>query len=156
MLCPICGTLNDDNLQFCCACGNDMYAQPQVQYQQPDYQDPNQQYGYQQTGYQQPYYQQPYYQPAPKKDPGKVLGIVGFSLAMGSFVVSDGVLLAIAGIIVSAIGFKKSKEAGFNNGFAKAGLISSIIVTAITLVILAIIIAIYAFAIIYGMGYSYL
>ncbi len=154
MLCPICGTLNDDNLQCCCACGNDMYAQPQTQYQQPGYQDPNQQYDYQQTGYQQPYYQQPYYQPTPKKDPGKVLGIVGFALSMASFVLSDGILLAIAGIIVSAIGFKKSKEAGFNNGFAKAGLISGIIITALLLLLIVFFIIIYVIMILYTMGPS--
>ena len=57
---------------------------------------------------------------APIEDPGKTLGIVGFVLA---FVVS------VAGIVVSAIARKKSKEAGFDNQLAKWGLILSIIFT---------------------------
>ncbi|UKJ62859.1 DUF4190 domain-containing protein [Cellulosimicrobium cellulans] len=57
---------------------------------------------------------------APIEDPGKTLGIVGFVLAF---------VFAIAGIVVSAIARKKSKEAGFDNQLAKWGLILSIIFT---------------------------
>ena len=64
----------------------------------------------------------PQYYGAPVEDPGKTLGIVGVILA---FVVS------VAGIIVSAIARKKSREAGFDNQLAKWGLILSIIFTAV-------------------------
>ena len=153
MLCTICGTLNDDSSQICSRCGSNMtfhtqehYEYHQVYNQQPNYSQPN---------YQQPNYQQnPYYPQPERKDPGKVLGIVGFALSMASFVLSDGILLAIAGIIVSAIGFKKSKEAGFNNGFAKAGLISGIIITALLLLLIVFFIIIYVMTILYTMGPS--
>jgi preprotein translocase subunit SecG len=59
---------------------------------------------------------------APVEDPGKTLGIVGFVLAF---------VFAVAGIVVSAIARKKSREAGFDNQLAKWGLILSIVFTAI-------------------------
>jgi len=62
------------------------------------------------------------YSGAPIEDPGKTLGIVGFVLAF---------VFAIAGIVVSAIARKKSKEAGFDNQLAKWGLILSIVFTAL-------------------------
>ena len=158
MLCTVCGTLNDDSSQICSRCGSNMtfhtqehYEYHQVYNQQPNYSQQN----YQQPNYQQPNYQQnPYYPQPERKDPGKVLGIVGFALSMASFVLSDGILLAIAGIIVSAIGFKKSKEAGFNNGFAKAGLISGIIITALLLLLIVFFIIIYVIMFLYTMGPS--
>lgn len=52
------------------------------------------------------------------EDPGKTLGIVGLVLAF---------VFSLAGIIVSAIALKKSKEAGFQNTIAKVGLILSIV-----------------------------
>ncbi|WP_165069991.1 hypothetical protein [Marisediminicola senii] len=54
----------------------------------------------------------------PGEDPGKTLGIVGLVLAF---------VFNIAGLIVSIIANKKSKDAGYKNGFAKAGIIISII-----------------------------
>lgn len=62
---------------------------------------------------------------APVEDPGKTLGIVGFVLA---FVAS------VAGIVVSAIARKKSREAGFDNQLAKWGLILSIVFTALWII----------------------
>jgi hypothetical protein len=62
----------------------------------------------------------PQYYGAPVEDPGKTLGIVGFVLAF---------LFSVAGIVVSAIAKKKSREAGFDNQLAKWGLILSIIFT---------------------------
>jgi len=59
---------------------------------------------------------------APIEDPGKTLGIVGFVLAF---------VFAVAGIVVSAIARKKSREAGFDNQLAKWGLILSIVFTAL-------------------------
>ena len=182
MLCTVCGTLNDDNLQFCSKCGanttfhtqehyeyHEVFNQPtntapneaqaqnqqtyyqqpnnqQYSYQQPNYQQPNyQQPNYQQPNYQQPNYQQPngYYPQPTKRDPGKVFGIVGFALAMGSLVFSDGMLLAIVGIILSAIAKKKSSDAGFNNTFANIGLIASIIVTIISAILIGFILLIW-------------
>lgn len=47
-------------------------------------------------------------------DPGKTLGIVGFVFAF--------VGLSLFGVILSAIGYHKSKVAGFKNGLALAGI----------------------------------
>ena len=66
--------------------------------------------------------QQPAYVPpqqtngqAPSSEnPGKVLGIVGFILAF---------FFPLVGLILSIIGFVKSKKAGFKNGLALAGII---------------------------------
>ncbi|WP_125775575.1 DUF4190 domain-containing protein [Antribacter gilvus] len=66
------------------------------------------------------------------EDPGKTLGIVGFVLAF---------LLSVVGIIVSAIALKKSKEAGFSNGLAKAGIIVGIVVTILYVVVTIMLIA---------------
>lgn len=52
------------------------------------------------------------------EDPGKTLGIVGLVLA---------IVLPLIGLIVSIIARKKSREAGFDNGLAKAGIIVGII-----------------------------
>ncbi|MEO6109832.1 MAG: DUF4190 domain-containing protein [Candidatus Saccharimonadales bacterium] len=59
---------------------------------------------------------------APKVDPGKTLGIVGFIL---SFVSS------LAGLIVSIIALSKSKRAGFTNGLALAGIVIGSVMTVI-------------------------
>ncbi|MBD5784912.1 hypothetical protein IF650_01845 [Cellulosimicrobium terreum] len=64
----------------------------------------------------------PAYTGAPVEDPGKTLGIVGFVLAF---------VCAVAGIIVSAIAKKKSREAGFDNQLAKWGFILSIVFTSL-------------------------
>ena len=64
--------------------------------------------------------QAPQYYGAPVEDPGKTLGSGGFVLAF---------VCAVAGIVVSAIAKKKSREAGFDNQLAKWGLILSIIFT---------------------------
>ena len=52
------------------------------------------------------------------EDPGKTLGIVGLVLAF---------VFALAGIIVSAIAWSKSKQAGHKNTLATVGLVLSII-----------------------------
>lgn len=64
----------------------------------------------------------PQYGGAPVEDPGKTLGIVGLVLAF---------VFSIAGIVVSAIARKQSREAGFDNQLAKWGLILSIVFTAL-------------------------
>ena len=63
---------------------------------------------------------------APAEDPGKTLGIVGLVLAF---------VFSIAGIVVSAIARKQSREAGFDNQLAKWGLILSIVFTALGVIV---------------------
>ncbi|MFT4122676.1 MAG: hypothetical protein QM635_02475 [Microbacteriaceae bacterium] len=63
--------------------------------------------------------------PAPADYPGKTLGIVGLVLAF---------VFSLAGIIVSAIAFKQSKDAGFPNTPAKVGLILSIVFFALSVI----------------------
>lgn len=58
----------------------------------------------------------------PPVDPGRTLGIVG--IVLGAIGLCCG-LSAIAGLIVSIIGFQKSKNAGFKNNLALAGIIVS-------------------------------
>ena len=62
-------------------------------------------------------YQTPY--PAqPAEDPGRTMGIVGLVLAF---------LCSLVGLIVSIIAYNKSKQAGFTNNIAKAGIIVAIV-----------------------------
>lgn len=75
---------------------------------------------------------------------------------MGSLVLSDGVVLAIAGIILSAIGLKKSKAAGFKNPLAKAGLISGIIITILTTLLIAFFVVFYVLVFVSEMSTNYM
>jgi hypothetical protein len=59
--------------------------------------------------------QQPNQQPVNQTDPGKTLGIVGFIFAF--------VGLQVFGLILSILGFTKSKKAGIKNSLALAGII---------------------------------
>jgi hypothetical protein len=52
--------------------------------------------------------------PRAADDPGRTLGIVGFVLA---------ILFNIVGVIVSIIAYNQSKRAGYQNGFAVAGIV---------------------------------
>lgn len=70
------------------------------------------------------YGQQPY--GAPREDPGKTLGIVGLVLCF---------VVPLAGLIVSIIGKKKSRVAGFTNTPAKVGVILGWIFTIVGLVL---------------------
>ena len=67
----------------------------------------------------------PAYGGAPMEDPGKTLGILALVFA---FVFSP------VGIVLGAIGGKKSKEAGFDNQLAKWGLILGIVFTALWII----------------------
>ncbi|GAB3160649.1 hypothetical protein GCM10027059_09090 [Myceligenerans halotolerans] len=82
----------------------------------------------------QPYGQQPM---AGAEDPGKTLGIVGLVLAF---------VFTLAGLIVSIIARNKSKAAGFDNAFAKWGIILSIVfmVLGVIFAIIAIVLAVNA------------
>jgi hypothetical protein len=74
--------------------------------------------------------------PAGGEDPGKTLGIVGFVLA---FVFSP------VGLVLSIIGYNKSKSAGIKNGLALAGIILNSVFIVLGIVF-GIIIALTAFA----------
>ena len=63
------------------------------------------------------------------EDPGKTLGIVGLVLA---------IVAPLIGLIVSIIARNKSKQAGFQNGLAKAGIIVSIILMVLYVIIIGV------------------
>ena len=137
MFCKNCGEQITDGALFCTNCGASV-AEPPVQpaqqpvapaYQQPVYQQP----AYQQPAYQQPVYQQPVYQqPVSNSCRGMgvaalVMGIVSCCLFWIPYFNSLCLLMCIAGIILSAIGIKKSKSAGASVGLSVAGLVLSIL-----------------------------
>lgn len=68
----------------------------------------------------------PQYQPAPGQQatpadyPGKTLGLVGFILS---------IVVPIVGLILSLVARSQSKNAGFENKWAKIGIIVGIILT---------------------------
>ena len=73
---------------------------------------------------------------APQQDPGRTLGIVGLVLS---------IVASWIGLIVSIVAMKKSKNAGFQNGMAKAGVIVGCITTALAIVgvVIAIVVAVH-------------
>ncbi len=148
MFCKNCGAQIPDGSAFCGNCGtsmNEPVSQPNPQpvsqpAPQPEYREPvYQQQVYQQPSYQQPVYQQPpvYQQQPVVKTPGNpgkgmgvaalVMGIVSCCLFWIPYFNSLCLLMCIAGIILSAIGIKKSKSAGASVGLSVAGLVLSIL-----------------------------
>ena len=127
MICPVCGTLNEDHVPFCGGCGGRLVPLQPV----------NPQPAYQQPVYQQPVYQAPnppvypYWQPnhpamkAPV--PGKGFGVAGMILGIASLLLFSlwivAGICAVLAIIFSAVALSKAKQAGRNNGMALAGLI---------------------------------
>ena len=73
-------------------------------------------------------------QPVGPHDPGKTLGIVGFIFAF--------VGLQIIGLILSIIGFKKSKSVGIKNTLAFAGIILNSVLIGLALILIPIFLAI--------------
>ena len=69
---------------------------------------------------------------ATDEDPGRMLGIVALILAF---------FVQIAGLIVGIIARKKSKEAGYSNGFATAAIWISIVLMVLGVIIAIAIIA---------------
>lgn len=69
------------------------------------------------------------YQPTPSAPPadypGKTLGIVGLVLA---------IVAPVVGLIISIVARKQSREAGVDNGLAKAGVIVGAILTVLGLI----------------------
>ncbi len=59
------------------------------------------------------------------EDPGKTLGIVGLVLA---------IIAPLIGLIISIVARNKSKNAGFQNGLAKAGIIVSIVLMVLNII----------------------
>ena len=88
-----------------------------------------------------------------KSNPGKTLGVAGFVISLvmilfswsfavmfaiwfgaaGPFVI---LLITIAGLILSIVGMKKSKKAGFKNPLGLTGMIISIFVLTIWLILI--------------------
>ena len=70
----------------------------------------------------QPYagYPQPYAPVVPATDPGRTLGIAGLVLA---------IFTSAVGLVVSIVAFRKSKQAGFKNTAALAGIVVGTITT---------------------------
>ncbi|MBA8793783.1 hypothetical protein FHX74_001388 [Friedmanniella endophytica] len=62
---------------------------------------------------------------AAQQDPGRTLGIVGLVLS---------IVANVVGLIVSIVAYKQSKNAGFENGVAKAGIIVGAITTGLTVI----------------------
>jgi hypothetical protein len=58
--------------------------------------------------------------PQPVIDPGRTLGVVGLVLS---------IFASAIGLVVSAIAYRKSKQAGFRNGAALAGIVVGLITT---------------------------
>ena len=77
---------------------------------------------------------QPTPQPAPQAaNPGKTAGVVGFIFAF--------VGLQIPGLILSIIGFNKSKRAGIGNGLALAGIILNSLGILVSLIVIPILVS---------------
>lgn len=109
---------------------------------------------------QQPYNNEPYnpmMPPMPIEDPGKGMGIASLVLGIISMVVCNVIVIPVLGIVFGAIGRKKSKEAGFENKMATAGLILSIIGAVVAVVLPIVIVVLYVVfgAAIFGMSYMY-
>lgn len=121
MFCPNCGAQNADNAPFCANCGSRFEQQAPAA---PVY---NPAPGYAPAA--------PGYVPAAVTNPGKGLGIGSMVLGILSLVLWCFYYISIpgslVGIILGAVGMKKSKDAGMNNGMAVAGLVCSIIALAI-------------------------
>jgi hypothetical protein len=75
--------------------------------------------------------------PTAAEDPGRTLGIVGLVLS---------IVANVIGLIVSVIARNKSRAAGFDNGFAKAGIIVGIITTILAVLYLVFVVLIFGAA----------
>lgn len=120
MICPICSAEIAENEKVCPICGAEISAEADVEVAE---------------------------NALPEKDPGKILNIVALALGIASLVLGailscacaclGGILpaiLAVAGIVLGAIGMSKSKKAGFNGNFGKIGLILSIVAIVVIIV----------------------
>lgn len=70
-------------------------------------------------------YGAPQYGGPPAQDPGRTMGIVGLVLA---------IFCNLIGLVVSIIAFNKSKQAGFKNNIALAGIVVGAVLFVISLI----------------------
>ena len=138
MFCKNCGAQLSEGAAFCPNCGTAVVKDVA----EPVYQQPAEP---QQPVYQQPVYQQPVYQPvvngAPRSNPGKGMGIAALVMGIVSccffwipYFNIICLMMCIAGVILSAIGIKKSKSAGASVGVSVAGLVLSSIGLVLSLI----------------------
>ena len=71
-------------------------------------------------------YGAPQYGGPPAQDPGRTMGIVGLVLA---------IFCSLVGMVVSIIAFNKSKQAGFKNNIALAGIIVGAVLFVVGLIL---------------------
>ena len=71
-------------------------------------------------------YGAPQYGGPPAQDPGRTMGIVGLVLA---------IFCSLIGMVVSIIAFNKSKQAGFKNNIALAGIIVGAVLFVVGLIV---------------------
>ena len=71
-------------------------------------------------------YGAPQYGGPPAQDPGRTMGIVGLVLA---------IFCNLIGLVVSVIAFNKSKQAGFKNNIALAGIIVGAVLFVVGLIV---------------------
>ncbi|MBQ3215447.1 MAG: DUF4190 domain-containing protein [Oscillospiraceae bacterium] len=129
MFCPNCGAQNADNAPFCANCGSRFEQQAPAA---PTYAPPVAPAYAPTTGY----------VPAAVSNPGKGVGIAAMILGILSLVLWCYIWVSIpaglVGLILGAIGIKKSKDAGMGNGMAVAGLVTSIVGIALWVLMFAI------------------
>jgi hypothetical protein len=73
---------------------------------------------------------------------GMILGIAGIVLIWIPYISILGILSAIVGLILSAIGKSKANKTGVGGGMAVAGLICSIIALALIVVVIILVVSI--------------
>ena len=71
-------------------------------------------------------YGAPQYGGPPAQDPGRTMGIVGLVLA---------IFCSLVGMVVSIIAFNKSKQAGFKNNIALAGIVVGAVLFVVGLIL---------------------
>ena len=134
MFCSYCGSLHEDTARFCGVCGAKLAVQPLAAPEgQPD-QHVRQAQGW--PGY------SCWQMPQPEKLPGKGFGVAGLVLSLVALAIGTAwlfsAILAVLGIVFSAIGLAKAKKAEKSNGLAVGGLICGIV----AIVILAVLIGV--------------
>ena len=117
MKCPVCNAEVAENEKYCPVCGAEIENQFEIE------------------------------NALPAKDPGKIMNIIALVLGISSLVLGAifscscacagsilPAILAVAGIVLGAIGIGKSKKAGFKGGLGMIGLILSIVAVVVMIV----------------------
>lgn len=128
MICGNCGYENDGYSEFCVNCGA-----PVANYNGNYNGDYNGNYnGNYNGGYNDGYYDAPAVQPKPAPDG---MGIASMVLGIVSLILTgDFAILAVVGLILGVISYKKTKTDKGSSGFAIAGIITSVINLVIVIV----------------------